>query len=134
VWRVWVVIYYISNPKQPAVKMCVAPTKAIVEKDVKSKLAAKKWLGWWANGKNLIKTINVTSPCFTRIWYQLLFFYHYPTTIPLQPFVGDHLGFYVFFIMTFLGATYIFIVRMFWIRFHFYLYCTVYCVAAYCCN
>jgi len=34
-----------SNPKQPSCKKkCVAPKKAIVKKDVKSKVAAKKWL------------------------------------------------------------------------------------------
>jgi len=33
-----------SNPKQPSWKKCVAPKKAIVKKDVKSKVAAKKWL------------------------------------------------------------------------------------------
>jgi len=40
-----------SNPKQPSCKKrCAAPKKAIVKKDVKSKVAAKKWL---CNGKNL---------------------------------------------------------------------------------
>jgi len=35
----------ISNPKQPSCKKkCEAPKKAIVKKDVKSKVAAKKWL------------------------------------------------------------------------------------------
>jgi len=34
-----------SNPKNsPAVKKCVAPKKAIAKKDVKSKVAAMKWL------------------------------------------------------------------------------------------
>jgi len=30
--------------KQPSCKKCAAPEKAIVKKDVKSKVAAKKWL------------------------------------------------------------------------------------------
>jgi len=35
------------NPKTAQLyKKCVAPKKAIVKKDVKSKVAAKKWL-WW---------------------------------------------------------------------------------------
>jgi len=35
----------ISNPKQSSCnKKCVAPKKAIVKKDVKSKVAANKWL------------------------------------------------------------------------------------------
>ena len=33
-----------SNPKQPAVKKCAALKKAMVKKDVKSKVVAKKWL------------------------------------------------------------------------------------------
>jgi len=33
-----------SNPKQPICKKSVRPQKAIVKKDVKSKVAAKKWL------------------------------------------------------------------------------------------
>jgi len=37
-----------SNPKQPSCKKVYGPKKAIVKKDVKSKVAAKKWL---ANGK-----------------------------------------------------------------------------------
>ena len=37
-------IIYISNPKCQAVKKCAALRKAMVKKDVKSKVAAKKWL------------------------------------------------------------------------------------------
>jgi len=34
-----------SNPKQPnCKKKCAAPQEAIVKKDVKSKVGAKKWL------------------------------------------------------------------------------------------
>jgi len=33
-----------SNPKNPAIKKCAGLKKAFVEKDVKSKVAAKKWL------------------------------------------------------------------------------------------
>ena len=33
-----------SNPKQPAVEKCAALKKAMVKKDVKSKVVAKKWL------------------------------------------------------------------------------------------
>ena len=33
-----------SNPKQPAVKKVCGPQKGYGEKDVKSKVAAKKWL------------------------------------------------------------------------------------------
>jgi len=32
------------NPNNPAVKKVCGPKKAIVKKDVKSKVAAKKWL------------------------------------------------------------------------------------------
>ena len=34
----------VSNPKQPSSKKGAAPKKAMVKKDVKSKVAAKKWL------------------------------------------------------------------------------------------
>jgi len=34
----------IINPKQPSCKKMCGPKKAIVKKDVKSKVAAKKWL------------------------------------------------------------------------------------------
>jgi len=37
-----VVLYLIQN--SPAVKKCAAPKNAVVKKDVKSKVAAKKWL------------------------------------------------------------------------------------------
>jgi len=41
-----------SNPKQPSCKKSVWPKKkAIVKKDMKCKVAAKKWLWWLANGK-----------------------------------------------------------------------------------
>jgi len=34
-----------SNPKQPSCKKkCAAPKNAVVKKDVKSKVMAKKWL------------------------------------------------------------------------------------------
>jgi len=33
-----------SNPKQPTCKKVCSPKKANVKKDVKSKVAAKKWL------------------------------------------------------------------------------------------
>jgi len=33
-----------SNPKQPSCKKVCGPKKAIVKKDVKSRVAAKKWL------------------------------------------------------------------------------------------
>jgi len=35
----------------PVVKKYAALKKAIMKKDVKSKVAAKKWLWWYANGK-----------------------------------------------------------------------------------
>jgi len=34
----------LSNPKQPSCKKVCSPKKVIVKKDVKSKVAAKKWL------------------------------------------------------------------------------------------
>jgi len=37
-------IKYKSNPKQPSYKISVALKIAIVKKDLKSKVAAKKWL------------------------------------------------------------------------------------------
>jgi len=33
-----------SNPSSQTVKKCAAPKKAIVKKDVKSKVVTKKWL------------------------------------------------------------------------------------------
>jgi len=33
-----------SNPKHPSCKKGVAPKNAVVKKDVKSRVAAKKWL------------------------------------------------------------------------------------------
>jgi len=34
-----------SNPNQPTCKKSVQPQNAVAKKDVKSKVAAKKWLG-----------------------------------------------------------------------------------------
>jgi len=45
--------YLIQN--SPAVK----GVQAVVKKDVKYKVAAEKSLWWYANGKNLISTIQV---------------------------------------------------------------------------
>jgi len=45
--------YLIQN--SPAVKECAG----CCEKDVKYRVAAEKWLWWYANGKNLISTIWV---------------------------------------------------------------------------
>jgi len=48
-----------SNPKQPSCKKkCAAPKKAIVKKDVKSKVAAKKWLNGRLMAKILITAIQ----------------------------------------------------------------------------
>ena len=33
-----------SNPKQPSCKKCAAPKNAVVKKDAKCKIVAKKWL------------------------------------------------------------------------------------------
>jgi len=46
-----------SNPS--CKKKCEAPKKAIVKKDVKSKVVTKKWLDSWLMAKNLIMTIQV---------------------------------------------------------------------------
>jgi len=52
----------ISNPKQQ--KKCVAPKKAIVKKDVKSKVVAKKWL----DGRLMPKTtIQVNLCCLLHV-------------------------------------------------------------------
>jgi len=49
-----------SNPKQPSYeKKCAAPKKAIVKKDVKSKVAAKKWLDGRLMAKIVIMAIQV---------------------------------------------------------------------------
>jgi len=48
-----------SNPIQPSCKKSAAPKKAIVKKDVKSKVAAKKWLDGRLMAKILITTILV---------------------------------------------------------------------------
>jgi len=58
-------IYLIQN--SPAVKKCVAPKKAIVKKDVKSKVAAKKWLDVRLMAKNLIMTIQVNLCCLLHV-------------------------------------------------------------------
>ena len=43
--QTWHPVYYVSNQKQPSCKKrSVALEKAMVKKDVKSKVAAKKWL------------------------------------------------------------------------------------------
>jgi len=48
----------LSNPKHPnCKKKCAAPKKAIAKKDVKSKVAAKKWLDRKLMAKILIMTI-----------------------------------------------------------------------------
>jgi len=49
-----------SNPKQPSCKKKVCgPKKAIVKKDLKSKVVAKKWFDGRLIAKILIKTIQV---------------------------------------------------------------------------
>jgi len=57
-----------SNPKHPNYKKkCAVPKKAIVQKDVKSKVAASKWLDGRLMAKILIITIQVNvlpSPHF----------------------------------------------------------------------
>jgi len=57
----------LSNPNSPAVKMCAASKKAIVKKDVKSKVAAKKWLDGRLMAKFLIMTIRVNLCCLLHI-------------------------------------------------------------------
>jgi len=59
IWKMEDLLEKKSNPKQPSCKkkMCVAPKKAIVKKDVKSKVAAK----------NLIMTIQVNLCCLLHV-------------------------------------------------------------------
>jgi len=45
--------------------MCAAPKKAVVKKDVKSKVAAKKWLDGRLMAKILIKTIRRVCVAFS---------------------------------------------------------------------
>jgi len=49
----------ILSKNSPAVKKCVAPKKAIVKKDVKSKVAAKNSCDGMLTAKILITTIQV---------------------------------------------------------------------------
>jgi len=59
-----------SNPKQPSCKkkLC-SPKKAIVKKDVKSKVVAKKWLDVRLMAKILITTIQVNLvPNSSETW------------------------------------------------------------------
>ena len=44
--------------KQSSCKKSAAPKKAIVKKDVKSKVVAKKWLWLYVNSKILVMTIQ----------------------------------------------------------------------------
>jgi len=70
-------IYSICNYKKkwnlfqnsPAVKKCAAPKKAIVKKDVKFKVSAKKWLDGRLIAKILITTIQVNfEPNPSEMW------------------------------------------------------------------
>jgi len=51
----------------PAVKECAAPKKAIMKKDVKSKVAAKKWLDGRLMVKILITIIQVNLCCLLHV-------------------------------------------------------------------
>jgi len=53
-----------SNPKQPS---CAAPKKAILKKDAKSKVVAKKWLDGKLMEKFLIMTIHMNLCCLLHI-------------------------------------------------------------------
>jgi len=49
-----------------AVKKCAAPKQVIVKKDVKSKVAGKKWLDGRLMAKILIPTIEVNLCCLLQ--------------------------------------------------------------------
>jgi len=77
-----------SNPKQPSYKKCEALKKAIVKKDVKSKMAAKKW--------QIAKKKNDNLQCkFTQIIIIKIF----AISLPSQPSLGHHFVFPISFTM-----------------------------------
>jgi len=57
-------VYGLSNPKQLSCKKWAAPKNAVVKKDVKSKVAAKKCR---LNAKILITTIQVNLCCLLHV-------------------------------------------------------------------
>jgi len=81
-----------------------------VKKDVKSKVAAKKWLDGRLMAKILIMTIQVNlchapSPLFTRIWHQIYLNCCYAISLPSSHFLAATLDFTSFYHnAAFLGA------------------------------
>jgi len=49
---------FVHKVNSPAVKKVCTPKKAIVKKDVKFKVATKKWLWWQTNGKIIFNENN----------------------------------------------------------------------------
>jgi len=105
-----------SNPKQPSCKKDVwLPKKAIMKKDVKSKVAAKKWFDGRLMAKILIMTIQVNLFCLLHIllgfgtkftWIAVIKIF--AISLPSSHFLAATLDFTSFFTMAFLGVTHLF--------------------------
>jgi len=88
-----------SNPKQPRCKKSVWPQESYCgEKGVKSKVAAKKWLWWYTNGKiliavNLVPNLSETKTRQHKFTWIVVFrlAYHHSHFL-----AADHLGFHIF--------------------------------------
>jgi len=62
------------------------------------------------------------SPAFGTKFTLIVVIKFLPLAIaPLQPFLGCHFGFYIFFTTEFLRAAHFFTAGLFWIRFHYFL-------------
>jgi len=80
-----------SNPKQPSCKkVCAPPKKAIVKKDVKSKMVAKKWLDGRLMAKILIMTIQVNLvPNPSETWqHKFTFINTFAISLPSSHFLA----------------------------------------------
>jgi len=128
----------ISNPKQPNCKKSVwPPRRPLWKKDVKSKVAAKKWLDGRLIAKILIMTIQVNLCCLLHVslgfdtkftWIVVIKIF--AISLPSNHFLAAYFDFTSFFTKAFLGATHFFTVGLFWIRFHFFLQLHILCITS----
>jgi len=125
-FSVYTVLNLIQN--SPAIKKVCGPKKAILKKDVKSKVAPRNGCDGSLMAKFLIPTIqvNLCCPLYISLGFGIKFTWivvikNFASSLPCSHFLAATLDFTSFFTMVFLGPHTFFIAGLFWIRFHFYL-------------
>jgi len=100
-----------SNPKQPNCNKGCSLQESHCEKDVKSKVVAKKWLVSRLMAKILIRAIQVNLvPNTSETWRRqhkftwIVVIKVFAISLPSQPFLGRHLGFHIFIHNDLLGS------------------------------